>query len=153
MSNNLVTTIVSGAGTTTLTLAASAGTSVAGATIRFDNAPNLLAAATASSQQTTYLPISSGSYVVNSVLDLSGLNFLNLLGGAGLVLNDTLILGGANWRGDTLPRSSSATQFQFESLPVVSCNATPCIHVTNGRQGHYEGFQLSGSGNNNITIF
>ncbi len=45
--DTLVTTIVSGAGTTTLTLAANATNGVSGATVLFDDAPTILAAITA----------------------------------------------------------------------------------------------------------
>jgi len=150
-SDNLVTTILSGAGTTTLTLATTAGTSISGVSILFDNAPNILTAATAANTSTLYFPIpTSGSFVINSVLDLSSL-FLNILG-AGLTLSDTLILGAANWYGTNLPRSGTATSFQFESLPSISVKAIPGILIANGASGHYEGFQLTGSGTNNILM-
>ena len=151
-SDHLVTTILSGAGTTTLTLAASAGTSVAAVTALFDNVPTILVAAAASSGGTLYFPIPvSGSFVTNSVLDLTGITFLNILG-AGLTLKDTMIIGSANWYGTNLPRGTTATSFQFESLPSISCAAIPAILITNGNGGHYEGFQLTGVGTNNILM-
>ena len=68
--DSLVTTIVSGAGTTTLTLAGTASTSVSGATILFDNAPNIAtAAATIGANGLLYFP-AGGTYVVNSYLTL-----------------------------------------------------------------------------------
>lgn len=151
-SDNLVTTILSGAGTTTLTLATTAGTSVSGVSILFDNAPNILTAATAANAATLYFPVpaSGASYWTNSVLDLSAL-FVNILG-AGLALKDTLILGAANWYGTNLPRSGTGTSFQFESLPSISIQAIPGILIANGGSGHYEGFQLTGSGTNNILM-
>ena len=75
--DTLVTTIASGAGTTTLTTADTVGTSVTGATIRFDNAPNLKAAYTAAAAtggEVFLPPISSSSnyYATNSFLNVTG---------------------------------------------------------------------------------
>jgi hypothetical protein len=133
--DSLVTTIVSGAGTTSLTLANAASNSVSGATILFDNEPNIKAAATAAGQSyPLYVPLgSSGSYVVNSFLDLAPINPALLIPG-GLALNDTMTMGGTGKiLGDPMPIAGSASgQFAFEGFPSISCHAIPCVHLTNG---------------------
>lgn len=157
-SDNLVTTIVSGAGSTTLTLAASAGTTVSGATIRFDNAPNIAAAVTANysfgSGPPLYFPIdpAGNSYVVNSLLDLTAQSPTFILPG-GLYLNDTVLVGaGARWYGDRMPKKGSATQFQFQSNPVVTTNAIPGLLITSGLAGTFNGVNFSGTGNGAIPV-
>src|SRR5256885_4577780 len=70
MSDSLSTTIASGAGTTTLTLADAAGTTVSGATIRLDAVPAIQAAAASitSGYGTLHIPAdaSGNPFVINS---------------------------------------------------------------------------------------
>jgi len=82
----LVTTICSGAGTTTLTLCASAATPVTNQTILFDNGPNILSAA-GSGNTLLYFP--GGTYVVNANFALPNFTFLKI-GGGQLFLNGTI---------------------------------------------------------------
>ena len=107
-SDHLSTTITGGAGTTTLTLANAAGTTVSGATIRLDAGPGIKAAATAAngvSSGTVLIPADSSgnSFVVNSFTDLHGMTFTLSQSGS-LYLNETLELGDTNigfrWYGD-----------------------------------------------------
>jgi hypothetical protein len=124
-SDNLVTTIVSGAGTTTLTLAANARTSVGpGATIKFDDSPNLLTAAGAAGGSALYIPAGVRP-VINSVLDLSGAGIFHIVAPGGLTLNDTLILGQLYLSSGPFSPVNNASSFAFEGYPSISCNAIP----------------------------
>src|SRR6266705_6514950 len=143
-SDNLVTTISSGAGTTTLALANAAGTTVTGATIRFDNAPNILTAANATISNggtLTFAAATGLSYVVNSFLTLP--NNLKILQMGSLYLNDTIQFGqGTTWRGDTLDQPIGAPQFAFQTGAVVTVNtANPGILLPNGNSSAFYGLQ------------
>jgi hypothetical protein len=163
-SNNLVTTIVSGAGTTGLILATTAGSNASSVTIRFDDTPNIISAAQASSSTTLvrpplYFPFAAGSpgvansYVVNSVLDLSAANtnlnvFTGILGlHGGLQVNDTVVIdGNAKWYGDRIPGNLSADQFQQYSHTSLGCAVAPCVYeVSSGYL--IEGLRFGGTGN------
>lgn len=151
--DNLVTTIVSGAGTSTITLAAPATNAVTNASILFDNTPNGQAAVTAASGLPVYYPpLATGSglaYVFNSIFDTA--NNLVAFYGGGQQFNETLI-SRIKWFGDFIPQTQSLSQFQFEPLPVVTCNAIPCVFIKSGSGGHLEGLQFQGSGNNDLLI-
>jgi len=95
--DDLVTTIVSGAGTTKLTLATSASNSVAAATTKFDNAPNIVAAAriatSSATQGVLYFPAAAGtsSYVTNSVVQFNFFpSVLSIMQAGQITLGDTL---------------------------------------------------------------
>jgi hypothetical protein len=149
--DSLVTTIVSGAGTTTLTLAANAGTRVSGATIKNDDSAPLLAAATAAGNSSSvYVPMGVRP-IINSVVNL-GNPGPKLVTPGGLTLNDTLMLGQAHWSGGPFTGPVSSVSFSFEALPTITCNATPCVFITNGRLGHVEGLQFNGPSNNALLI-
>ena len=142
-SDSLVTTITAISGTT-LTLADRAGTTLSNATVLPDAAPVLLSAVTASAGMPTYIPAGT---VINSLLDLSQVR-TSLVGP--MQLNDTIILpNGAKWTGDPL-LISGAGQFGFESLPVMSCNATPCIHFHSNVD--ISNFEIHHSSNQGIDV-
>lgn len=130
-SNHLSTTISSGAGTTTLTLANTAGTTVAAVTILFDSAPGILAAATSARNNggTLYLPAAVGT-VVNSYLTLPGIMSTNMA--AGMLLNDTLELGaGHRWFGALTPQNVSLPSFAWEGQNVLTVGrANPGIYCS-----------------------
>ena len=114
-SNSLSTTISSGAGTTSLTLAASAGTSVSGATILFDNTPNLTTAVTANAGGAlVYFP-AGGTYVFNSFF--SGSASFSL--GGQLYLNDTMQISG-KFTGGLTPAVFAGPSFSFEGENVIT---------------------------------
>jgi hypothetical protein len=152
-SDPLVTTIVSGAGTTTLTLANSAGTTVSGATILFDNAPNIKTAATAASNGngTLYFPVTtaaSSMYVVNSYLILP--SFLAISQTTGLLLNDTIEpSSGTQWYGDRFPQGYSDPSFAFQGGSAITIGrANPGIFVDSGR--NFVAFHGLNIGTNNV---
>jgi hypothetical protein len=124
----LTTTIVSGAGSTTLTLAANAGTSVSGAAILNDDAPNIKAAVAATNGLPLYFP-SGLSTVINSPLNISGL--VSSFVGAGITINDTIFAGAIKWNGQAFQTSNSSGQFSLQSNAQISCNASPCLHLNN----------------------
>ena len=123
ISDSLVTTIVSGAGTTTLLLAKAATTSVFGATIRFDNAPNIVAAA-------KYVRIHGGSlyfpaipstcnqcnYITNSFLTMPNPMAVVITGSLGL--EDTMDTAGNAYYGNVIsPQTGSSPQFGWGGWP------------------------------------
>jgi hypothetical protein len=102
--NNLSTTIVSGAGTTTLTLNSNAGATVSGAGIRLDAGVGILAAAVAANNAgPLYIPIdpSGNSFVINNYTDLTPYN-LSIVQSNQLWLHETIALkcSGLRYTGD-----------------------------------------------------
>ncbi|MBZ5528944.1 MAG: hypothetical protein LAN71_13715 [Acidobacteriia bacterium] len=155
-SNSLVTTIASGAGTTSLTLAAAASTTVAGATILFDNAPNILSTATPTVQGngTLYFPVSTTAntfYVVNSYLTLPA--YLAISQAGNFYLNDTIELSGATrWFGNLTPQAGSPPAFSFEGYPGIwSAKANPGMYSPGFSASAIRGVGFfSGATNNSI---
>lgn len=150
--DTLVTTISSGAGTTTLTLANAASQSISGVTILSDNAPNIKAAFTAanSNKGMVYIPaLSSGVFGTNSILDLSAFNGIGASVAGQLWLGDTLITNGV-WHGDLVPASLTNTQFQLQYLTPLSINAKPGIYINTGT---FTGLSFNPQGTNCQSIF
>jgi hypothetical protein len=143
----LVTTISSGAGTTTLTLAANAGTTVAGATVLFDNTPNLKAAGTANSHGSP-LFFPTGGYVFNSFCDMTG-SFNYFIQNGSLLLNDTLSLqAGTLWWGDRPSSWNSAASFSWEGVANINVNrAYPGVYVNTANSTAFRSIQVSLSAN------
>ena len=137
--NDLVTTIVSGGGTTTLTLANAASNRVVAATAKFDNAPNIKAAATAAASGgaqagVLYFP-STGAlnspYTTESFLNLASGQFpsvLSVMQAGPIVLGDTMLIGATTWTGD--PKNPlSQPQFSYQKLPYInSSTASPMVY-------------------------
>jgi len=137
--DDLVTTISSGEGTATLALAANAASTVARAAVKFDNAPNISAAALVASANKTaaagtlYFPLATGSsYVTNSVLQLSQFPRVLSVRQAGTVaLGDTMILGGTQWTTDA-QNTDSRPAFSRMALPqIFTSTAYPMIYAPN----------------------
>jgi hypothetical protein len=139
--DNLVTKIVSGAGTTTLTLATAPSNTISRATIRFDNAPNIAAAFSAANASDNgggevYFPAPVTqpgvllAYGTNSFLALRG-----AVSQAGaLYLGDTLEFSGS-WYGNlTLNGSQSVCpQFCIEGhIPIYTYTANPGMWLASG---------------------
>jgi hypothetical protein len=149
-SNHLVTTIVSGAGTTTLTLANAASTTVTGAAILFDNAPAIAAAAAMVGQQ-VYTPV--GTWVVNSYLSIPTLTTLSMSGT--WVLNDSVVLSsGVKWYGDRVtPSGYGPPQFAFSGYPGINTQrAIPGLYLSAPFSEILSGLGFS-SGMSNNTLF
>jgi hypothetical protein len=140
----LVTTISSGAGTTTLTLANAPSNSVSGTTILFDNTPNFITAAT--TYQNSYpqspclhFPVdttASGAngYVFNSFINLASLSNPVCISQAGtVVINDTLqFLNGMKWYGDRITSTGQTEAFAFQGNPqVLTRTGAPMIYGDN----------------------
>lgn len=133
----LVSKITAGGGTTSLTIANAATNAVSGASIRFDNAPNIFTAATAASTNGTgsilefSAPLSATAYyVTSSFLDLSGLGAILHAKFNGSIANydtvritNTTILEGDSWTGNT-------PQFGIAFSPTWNCQgAWPCVQA------------------------
>src|SRR6266850_578174 len=99
--NNLSTTILSGAGTTTLTLNASAGATVSGAGIRLDAGTGLIAAATAANGLgPLFIPVDASLanyFVINNYTDLTPY-LLSVVQSGTLYLHETIALKGSGLR-------------------------------------------------------
>lgn len=144
----LVTTIASGAGTTSLTLADAAINSVTTATIKFDAAPTILLAATAAATSATAgaLRIPSTAnftcFPINSHLILPSLITVQVAGC--LILNETIETGsGETWTGVMGGSSNSNPQFGWGPGRLISVNtAYPGIAAANGG-GTYRDLTIS----------
>jgi hypothetical protein len=147
----LATKILSGAGTTTITLATSAGSTSTGGTVKFDDGPTILAAhnaATSSSHGSVYIPTPpSGSYYyVNSHTILGG-GPTTILQTGPLVLNETVETKITTWTGVLGGVPSGTPQFAFASGQEIYVNdAYPGIAATNGNSFQYLSFSARAQG-------
>jgi hypothetical protein len=154
--NHLVTTISSGAGTTSLTLAAAPSQNLTGATIRFDNTPNIQSAfnaATANAGSQIYFPVPltfGQSYVVNSFCDLSSYGIRSVLQNGSITLNDTMKLPSAiTWQGG----ENQLTEPQFgiaAHVGVSVVTANPGFLMTTGS---VSGINFTPTGNCYNSVF
>jgi hypothetical protein len=130
---DFVTTILSGAGTTTLTLAANAPNTVAGSVVKFDNTPNIVAAFTAAGSPggPVYFPFSPDKvFQTNSYLTIPG-SFAAVIQAATLQLGDTMQLAGnMTWTGigyTNKPGFSYGAQIQINGT-----SAFPALYNVGG---------------------
>jgi hypothetical protein len=150
----LSTTITGGGGTTTLTLANSASNTVSGSTIKFDDAPTILAAAKVALSYGASLyipnsPIANGSFVINSYLALP--NGLHISQSGPLTLNQTVRVGGVAWSGASAGGRSAADSFTWTPQITVA-TANPGIYGYNSNYSLFSNILLSGIGNTNQNI-
>lgn len=151
----LVTTVSSGAGTTTLTLAATAGNTVSSGAVRFDNTPNIVTAvsAAASTGGAIYFPAVSSTgiyYLTNSFMDLSSYSVTVKQAGP-IALNGTVKLNLYKWYGD--PAGNTLSTAQFQITPLVQINtgsAVPGFYTT---LLDFTNVDFVGSGNSYNCIF
>jgi hypothetical protein len=165
--DSLVTTIVSGAGTTSVVLNNAPGTSVS-STMRFDNTPNYGAAYLAATAQTNgggrlYIPVPSYAtnnqyfYQTSSILDLSSVNQSVTVDQAGIMyLGDTMLLRG-DWRGDIAQGSSTNSNNQY-CYPQFALQPLTCFYTNTAKPGIYlvsgniSGIALSPTGNSYLSM-
>jgi hypothetical protein len=131
----LVSTIVSGGGTTSLTLANSAGATVTNAAALHDNSLALKAAAQAAYNNqggTVYIPSGNGYLPFNATTDfMAGLSntftrTVRILVAGGMILNQTIILrSGMDFEG----APSQWGSFVYTPGAFISGNAHPMIYV------------------------
>ena len=158
---DLITTITSGAGTTSLVLAANAGNTVAGAAVVFDNAPNIVTAGNVASGHTGSAPgvlffpqtIANASYVTNSVMSLQYFpSILSVKQAGAISLGDTMLLGDTTWTGDPRIPLAAASSFPFERLPQLSTvNANPAVYSVDRTRMSY--ISLSAATGNAATLW
>jgi hypothetical protein len=139
----LVTTIASGAGTTTLTLANAPTQTIAGQTILFDNASAVKAAVLAAgSGVPIYIPSSAAStyYVINSYLDLTGTLGVNIRQSGAVQLNEPIALpSNTRWvgnEGSGVIASQAFANNQYRD--VRGTNRFPLVYITDS------GFDIEG---------
>jgi hypothetical protein len=128
--DHLTAQIVSGGGTRTLTLAASAGASMSGTTIKSDDGPALKAAASVTNGGAVYIPPSG--IVINSYTQLDKPFFSYNLSMAGdITLNDTLeFLGSVRATGTSNPPRGAfewlgGSSFVGTAYPLVTTDSGP----------------------------
>jgi len=125
---DLVTTIVSGGGTTTLTLANNAGNTVAGATTKFDNAPNIVTAFAATQglgKGTLVFPAAPGAtYVTASVITIPfSSSAVSVQVGGLIALGDSLTYNSnIIWSGQPV-NPQGAPSFSFQNYPQIVASA------------------------------
>lgn len=135
--NNLVTTISSGAGTTTLVLTNAPSQNISTTPILYDSTPNFIAAVTAATTGTIYFPSTTAtntSYVFNSFCDISSLGIKAISQAGQVSLNHTMRLAtGTQWHGDLTPNLLQLPSFGIEShIPLLIGTANPGIVISNG---------------------
>jgi hypothetical protein len=158
----LATTIVSGAGTTSLVLAASAGNSISGQTIIFDDAITFLNAATFAANNTggTSGPLmlpepgnNALNYVFNSPISLGtgGTSRITVLQKGQLLVNEPITMTVVSWYGQ--PSSSSVIgSFAFhETTPITVKRASPGIYALSD-VGFFD-LQISTANANGTTLY
>lgn len=126
--DELSTTIVSGGGTTSVTLATTAVNSTTATNFVFDDVPALTAALNAGGTAIVVLPYDSagGSWVFNSFLFYSAANVKNIEQAGPAVINETFeIDNGINWAG---VGGSVFTSGDRGIRPRLTCNAVPCFY-------------------------
>ena len=145
----LTTTIVSGAGTTSIVVANAASQKASAQTAWFDDGPTLLAAATAAANArgTLYIPAGQ-NYPIHSFTAIPTLLTIKQVGP--LQLYETISLGGSlNWFGDW--GTGTEPQFGFIGSPTIGAVANPGIYMRgNGNYLAYLGI-ISGNGTNGGT--
>jgi hypothetical protein len=120
MNDGLSTTIASGGGATTLTLANAATNTVSGTFVVHDDVPAFNAALAAFG--TVKIPASANNFIINSFLAMPNVANGKIIQQAGAVtVNATIRLNGT-WVGDAGP-SNALGQFMYESLPVITVNS------------------------------
>ena len=136
---DLVTTIVTGAGTIRLTLADAAKSSVSDATLKLDNAPTLKAAMTAAASSVkgvVYIPNVGGTggpaFVTNSVLDWNG-GTLSVIQAGIFQPNDSVLLrSNVTWTGQFPLNPIKNSQFATRPYPqIASGSANPFFYMPN----------------------
>jgi hypothetical protein len=148
----LATTISSGAGTSTLTLATAASNSVTGKTIKFDDGPTLLNATTAANSSGATLHISALApgtfYPINSHTILTNGGGLVLIQGGKLTLNETVEAGSSiKWTGELGGPSCVAPQFSWNCGQTVDVNtAYPGVVLLSPSTINYLSFFIPAQG-------
>lgn len=152
----LSTTITAGGGTTSLTLANNATTTVAGATVLHDNSPNIINACnsfSAGKGGTVYIPnanVSTNSFHIKSTLNMAGCPaFTQVQVANKLLLTGTIIASGQgqNWKG--LPGGSAAgalpSSYLLRPLAYIGGYSFPFIYLspTVGNGFSFDDFELA----------
>jgi len=150
--DELVTTILSGAGTTTLTLATTATNSATTSPVLLDNVPNFLTAVTAAGAGPVNIPLRNGTFVFNSYMVMPAQHNICQVGT--ILINDTVeLVSGGRWSGECPPQNNSVQSFAWESHPLVNVGpAYPGFYQRSSVIGiHALSFQ-SFSGNQKVLV-
>ncbi|MBZ5540709.1 MAG: hypothetical protein LAN61_09345 [Acidobacteriia bacterium] len=145
----LSTTIVSGAGTTSVTLANAATNAVSGATFLFDDVPGIMAAITAlngSNNSRGILRFPSdffNYYIINSYLTFPVGN-VSVQAAGPLIVNETIeIPSGMYWNGHS-GGTLAATSFALSPGEFVRGNGNPMFYATGRSTIHFDAVSFSG---------
>jgi len=157
----LATTIISGAGTTSLVLANNAGNTISGQTILFDDAVTFLAAATYAANLAggtdgpLMLPEPGNglSYVFNSPISLGtgATSRITVLQKGQVWINEPISLTSVSWYGQATSNMPIAS-FAFSGAPqIVVSNASPGFYALNNVYLKDLVFAVNSSGGTNGT--
>jgi hypothetical protein len=157
-SDHLVTTIVSGAGTTSIVVANAPSTSVT-ASMVFDDGTAILAAAAAAASNggSLLLPDTPGvfdEWLVNSVVTLPFNTPVNITQAGTLALNETLILPRfVTWRSYPNKKSFGPGAFQpVMTVPINIGNNTPGLYSNNSLLLDFRGIGINAPDNGKIGL-
>jgi len=115
---NLTTTIVSGGGTNTVTLANAAANTVAGANFQFDNGPAFLAAANAVfGNGVVHIPV--GNFPIYSFISLPTAQAVSVMQVGQLVLEDTIQFNKLVWSGRAIQNNIPAASFDWQPMTRI----------------------------------
>lgn len=149
---NLQAKILSGGGTTSITLSTPLINAVSGATILSDNGPAIIATATAAGPGgNVYIPL--GTYPVNSYLAMP--NTATVCQAGTLVLNETLQTSNASdWSGECIPHVGSTPQFSFTGKPLMQASrAYPAVYTpASSNSFSFHGVTISGQANHSYLM-
>jgi hypothetical protein len=157
-SDALTTTILGGAGTTTLALANSASTTVSGAQAAFDDSPLILAAANGvgNGRPAIYIPNSGGTstcFIVSSYLTLP--SQLSIVQAGCLWLNDTIETASSlRWIGDIYPYGHTGPAFSQMGYNAIATNAAhPGVYANHNNNVYFKGLDFTSAGNQSNAVF
>jgi hypothetical protein len=153
MNDGLSTTIASGGGTTTLTLANPAVNTVSGTFIVHDDVPAFNAAFAAFG--VVKIPAAGSNFIINSYLKFPSGNGKFVQQAGSVTINATVQLNGT-WSGDVGPNSNTSVG-GFESLPFITVNsgfpAFYCGPGVSGQNCDMRGITIGVGNNPNSLIF
>jgi len=155
---NLTTTILSGAGTTTVTLNATAGSNTTAAQFVHDDAAPIRAAALVAQahNESIYIPVgdfTTQSFAIQSVLTLGDTGPISIIQAGNLALNDTVYFTGGHtvtWNGfPENPQNNPTTGFQAFPQVFVG-NAIPGIYLRAVGANKFANLSVNVSGVNGV---
>jgi hypothetical protein len=158
-SDHLVTTIVSGAGTTSIVVANAPSTSVTN-TIVFDDGTAILAAATAAAANggSLFIPDTPGAFdewLINSLVTFPFNTPINVTQAGQVTVNETMILPRfVTWYGSPNKKPYSPGAFQpVMTVPITVGNNTPGLYAPNSLLVDFRKVSINAADNGKIGLY